>query len=317
MGIVPKGGIQKSGELYAYDVNKPSHKPQRLSTPDFAREFHPLGLSLYTTPDKTTFLYAINLAYNGFSIEIFSVHLHNATLKHERTISHPLITTPNSITVVNDSTFYVTNDHGFPSGFLHALETYLGLPLSNVVQYSDGQARVVATRLVHANGITLDHEKKRMYVSESLAGRISVYRVDRSGSLEYDTSVDVGFVTDNLDLDPATGDVTVAGHPKPLALVMFAKWGAGPSGSIVKRIKERSTNDENVAQDDQNNWDVQTVFEDDGNFHPASSTGALVKRKDGTARMIITSLYGEDALTDCSTDTWIKGLLRKKQQQRQ
>ncbi|KAJ3074286.1 Serum paraoxonase/lactonase 3, partial [Quaeritorhiza haematococci] len=206
------------------------------------------------------------------------------TLTHVRTLKHPLIRTPNSLAIVAPDTFYVSNDHWAdpthfpqhsaksetnkeeeaprPPGFQEKLselldtiqthkftqkvETYLGLPLSNVIFYNKGEAHIVANWLSWANGVAVSPDYKILYVAETTAGVIRAYRIEQqpqenqeegdqdsldeskwrgypNGTLTPLKAVFAGFAVDNLSVEPTTGNVFAAGHPKALHLSLWVR----------------------------------------------------------------------------------------------
>lgn len=66
----------------------------------------------------------------------------------------------NEIVAVGPESFYATNDHYSKSAHMKFLEGFLGLQLTNVVYYSPGNVREVASGLYSANGIAISNDKK-------------------------------------------------------------------------------------------------------------------------------------------------------------
>jgi len=125
---------QEDGDLYLIDLKNIESKPILL-TQNFDKPFAPHGISIYTK-DSITTIAAINHTINGEYIELFK--LNNSKLTHHKTLHNDLIIAPNDIVLLDEETFYFTNDHMYKNGFMRFVEEFLGLPFSNVIFY-DGK----------------------------------------------------------------------------------------------------------------------------------------------------------------------------------
>ncbi|PWN41727.1 hypothetical protein IE81DRAFT_157565 [Ceraceosorus guamensis] len=122
---------QPRGGLWVWDPANPSAEPVLLSpslntTQDpFPDSFHPLGAAMYpsSSGDEPSTLLVVNHASTHSTIEVFSISIHGESgvpraerikLSHRGTISDALAThTPNSIAMLSQDSFLVTNDHLF------------------------------------------------------------------------------------------------------------------------------------------------------------------------------------------------------------
>ncbi len=122
---------------------------------------------------------------------------------------------------------------GIPGGFVTAVD--LSAP--------DSSARVVARGLAFANGIAISPGGSTVAVAETAAIRVNFFRPEREPAsgrllkLQRFDSVHMPMFPDNLDFsanERTTSDafdgalLTVSGHPRPLALLGFAKDPASP-----------------------------------------------------------------------------------------
>ncbi|KAH8601845.1 hypothetical protein B0O99DRAFT_607577 [Bisporella sp. PMI_857] len=237
MGIFLPGPIA-GGELYVYDYrgtdNTESLKAIRLVEYKPGIDFHPLGLA-YDKPTST--LFVANHRHDGSRIDMFKLDLQTLTARHIRSIHHPAIHAPNSIVVVNDHEFYVTNDHYFlmaRSRFLQYVETYLSIPGGSVIHVdispngqsdSDDHAVKATTvaRVPFANGIELLNRTTLAVASTSQA---SVYLYSSDGAnpptLRYLSQITLPCLVDNLSVS-GTGTLLMAGHPHAPSTTKFAK----------------------------------------------------------------------------------------------
>ncbi|KAI2604165.1 uncharacterized protein GGS25DRAFT_507243 [Hypoxylon fragiforme] len=167
IGIFRPGDVP-GAELYAYDYTRPdapeSETLRRIEILNYdgGADFHTLGVVF---DEATNTLFAANHRKSGTTIEMFSLDLEEAKATHFRTIRHPLLHGPNSVTLINSNELLVTNDHHFPIAYSRVLataETYLSLPIGTVVHVDvselvkDPTAAVeasVVARVPFANGI--------------------------------------------------------------------------------------------------------------------------------------------------------------------
>ncbi|KXJ89279.1 hypothetical protein Micbo1qcDRAFT_11766 [Microdochium bolleyi] len=256
MGIFLPGPIV-SADLYIYDYKSRSTEDiealKKIELVGFDKgklDFHTLGMGL---DEKTGTLFVANHRRDaGPAVEVFKLDTAAATATHLRTVEHGLIHAPNSIAVVSDTEFYVTNDHYFlikHSRKLALLETYLAPPLGTVVhvklaagggsggggKHGDIQASVVA-RLPYANGIEFLNATTIAVASTSNAA-VYLYTVTppnddqahgrQAPRLSYTgTKISLPFLPDNLSVTSSSSSrrtLMIAGHPHVPSTVKYAQ----------------------------------------------------------------------------------------------
>lgn len=193
-----------------------------------ATDFHTLGLEF---DEATSTLFVTNHAQAGPRIEVFKLDLDACTATHAKTLTHPLITMPNSMQLLGGHELYVSNDHYFTtrdSPLLAKVETYLALPLASVVHlaldptdHSVQAARVVA-RQAFANGVALLNETT-LAVASSSAGAVHLYAVGAADrSLTHSRQIALPFLPDNVEAKD-DGTLLITGHPHLPSLAKFAE----------------------------------------------------------------------------------------------
>ena len=228
-----------TGGIYGLDLSKPDSLPVLL-TAHMSEDFHPHGIYLYQNNESGHSLFVINHRNSGEEqIEVFDIKNVN-TLIHRQAISYPELISPNDIIAISATQFYVTNDHGYPSGhFMQTLEDYLGLPLSTVSYFDGEKGQIVASGLKFGNGIAITDDLKTLYVAEILSRRINIYDRDISdGSLSKRGEIPVDTGADNLEWDDV-GNLWVGAHPKPLDFAAHAKDKTKLSPSQILKIDVR------------------------------------------------------------------------------
>jgi len=150
------------------------------------------------------------------SIYVFKLSQDATTATYLRTLKHPLLQTPNSVTPISDHEIYFTNDHQFKirnDFWLARLETYLAYPGGSVVHMdiTTGEAKTVAY-LAFANGVaTLPGGK--LAVASTIGTAINIYNIDpTTKGLTLNRTLPVNFLVDNLKTD-TNGVLLAAGHP--------------------------------------------------------------------------------------------------------
>ena len=238
----------ENGKLYVFDYTTTGASDddtlKQLEFVDFKvqSDFHTLGMAF---DEDTSTLFVASHRHDHPAVEMFKLDLEAYTATHLRSIQHPLIHGPNSIVLINDHEFYVTNDHFFVRKnhpILHQLETYLGAPGGTVVHVdyfpalkdpsAPVQANVVA-RVAFANGIELLNETTAVVASSGKATvhffSISTPESDSATSssptipkFTHVSKIRVPFAADNLSVSK-DGALIIAGHPHFPTLGAFTK----------------------------------------------------------------------------------------------
>ncbi len=285
------------GAIFSYALDEPQARPVNL-TPQAGVDFRPHGIDLFVGEDGQEVLFVVNHPGESLfgapegqtgpahTVEIFDIE--GGELVHRRTVSGPLMISPNDVVAVDAERFYFTNDHGTRPGWRRELEDYLRLPWASVV-YFDGEELVeVLDGLTFANGINMSADGRRVYVAETTRGTLREYIRDAdSGALEHRRTLDMGFGVDNIEVD-ADGDLWIGGHVKLLTFVRYVDNPEVLAPSQVVRVRL-----------DEGDYRVETEFMDDGALLSGASVGAW---HDG--RLLIGSVF-EDHIIDCRSETEI------------
>jgi hypothetical protein len=95
-------------------------------------------MALRVLNDTVSLVAVVNHRRSHSVIELFHHTAGSSSMRYHRTISSPLITTPNDVEVVgDDGEMVVTLDHRFgPKRFWRVFEDYFQLPLSSVLHIS-------------------------------------------------------------------------------------------------------------------------------------------------------------------------------------
>jgi hypothetical protein len=226
-----------NGAIWTLDLNRPDAIPILLPH-DLVGAFHPHGISLHINAVGERRLYVINhQATTRHSIDVFLVQS-DRTLRLERQFGFPELISPNDLLVLQDGTFFVTNDHGSPRHtLLEKVEDYLGIPWSNVVFFDGERAHVVVDGLRMANGIAMTPDERELYVAETTARRVSRFvRGNSPLSWTKVESLDIGSGPDNLEWDQQ-GRLLTGAHPRLFDFLAHMKDEQEHSPSEVIRMQ--------------------------------------------------------------------------------
>lgn len=299
-------GNATPGAIFRYDLSNDLSNDLRSGpgntlatpvnlTPDADQLFRPHGISLYVDDAGRESLFVIshpgeslfgapdgNAAGPLHTIEVFDVV--DGALVHRRTLVDDSMISPNDIVPIDHERFYFTNDHGARPGMMRQFEDYLRLRWANVVYFDGSSFSIAADRLSYANGINMSADGQRLYVAEVTRKRVQEYQRDLStGQLRHQRQIKVGFGADNIEVDPATGDLWIGGHAKLLTFVRHASDASVHSPSQVVRV-----------QLDETGYQVSTVFLDSGELISGVSVGAW-----NNGRLLIGSVF-ENHIVDCA-----------------
>jgi arylesterase/paraoxonase len=273
-------GRPGSGAIYAYDLNAVASPTVNL-TPEADPDFRPHGLSLFVGEAGPAVLFVINHQGGSHRIEIYD--LKGERLIHRKTLISPILVSPNDIVGVGPDSFYVTNDHRFPSGWKRTLEDYLRLRLSNIVFFDGSEFVRAASGIGYANGINVSPDGKLLYVCALTEGSVRVYDRDpASGRLSHREKIELHTGVDNVEVG-AGGDLWIGAHPKLLTAAKHFKDPGSLSPSQVLRLGQRAAG----------GYDVEEVYLDTGEEISASTVGAV--RWD---RLLIGAIF-EPKFLDC------------------
>jgi len=271
-------GSPVPGAIWMYDLSNPRAVPVNV-TPWADETFQPHGISLRVSPEGVRRLFVVNHGGGRQSIEILKER--GDTLEREKTVTGDALRSPNDVAAVDETRFYVTNDHWYKEGnALRAAEDYLGLPLSNVLYYDGKTFKEVAESIAGANGVHLTTDGATLYVSAARGSNIHVFdRNPDTGTLERRKSMKMPGMPDNIE--PAPDDsLLVALHPKPLQLLAHFKDPAKPAPSQVVRVNPAT-------------GEAMTLYLDTGEELSGASTAAAVE-----GRLLIGDIM-EPKFLDC------------------
>ena len=273
-------GRPGGGGIYAYDLNAANPNPVKL-TPNVGPDYQPHGISLYVGNNGQDALFVINHEGGRHTIDIFDIK--NRRLIYRKTLSDPMLISPNDLVAVGPDRAYISNDHRYVFGFMRGVEDYLKLRLSNVVYYNGSDFIEVAEGIGYANGINVSHDGKIVYLCAVTELSLHVYDRDvSSGMLRLREKINMGTGVDNIEKD-ADGSLWIGSHPKLLTFVRHAKDQSRLSPSQVLHVIPRASGD----------FDIQEVYLNRGEEISGSSVAAVRKR-----RMLIGAVFDPKFL-DC------------------
>ncbi|XP_028983846.1 serum paraoxonase/arylesterase 2-like isoform X2 [Betta splendens] len=250
------------GKIFTLDLHDPRLKPAELRMPrSFDLEsFNPHGISVYTDPDDTIYLFVVNHPQHKSQVELFRFVEDDNSLVHVKTIKHELLNSVNDIVALGVDSFYATNDHYFSNEILKTLvENFLGAAWSNVVYYSPEEVKVVSEGYAFANGINISPDQRHIYVVNLFHHDVHVLQRKEDNSLVRIKVVPVGSVCDNVEVEPESGDLWLGCHPNAWKALNFD--ANDPPGSEVIRIQNIHSDEPVVTQ----------VYADDGKVIMGSS----------------------------------------------
>ncbi|TVZ57125.1 arylesterase/paraoxonase [Lutibacter sp. Hel_I_33_5] len=247
---------QEIGGLYFLDLKNDDYKPIHL-TKNFNKPFAPHGISMIKK-DSIYIIAAVNHTLESENIEIFS--LNGKTLTHKKTLSNPLIFSPNDIVLLDENEFYFTNDHKYKDGITRLAEDYLGLSLSNVIYFNGKDYKEVANGIAYANGINFDKKRNLLFVASPRKFLVKVYQKNNDGSLTFIEDIDCKTGVDNIEFDEAS-NLWIGAHPSLLTFAAYAKGDKEISPSEIIKINYKV----------KGNYTIDQIYFGDGSKMSAST----------------------------------------------
>ncbi|XP_075067888.1 serum paraoxonase/arylesterase 2-like [Mixophyes fleayi] len=271
------------GEIFLLDLNDEELLPSslRITGGLDISTFSPHGISTYIDKDDTVYLFVVNHPHHKSTVEIFKFAEEENILVHLKTIKHKLLYSVNDVVAVGPESFYFSNDYYFTSFPMRMMELFLDLMWANVVYYSPGDVREVASGFYSANGIAMSNDKKYIYVADVFGKTISIFEKLANRSLSPVKVVQLGILLDNLSVDPVNGDVWTGSHPNGMKVLHYNPEDL--PGSEVVRIQ-------NIHSD---NPIVTTVYANNGSVLQASTCASVYEGKLLVGTIFHKALYCE------------------------
>ena len=209
--------IYENGTLII--LNKTSEKLYNVKIENFPKNMPltPDGMDYYNGK-----LYVINHAYlEGERIEVIKISLNPLKLTYEKVFKYDekYFGKFNSISVINDNIFYITEWLAIPlplskniSLFKKFLYKYintikLALKLKFCVMYKYDMNKNILEKVHNSdgianNGITYDRENKLLFMAQTYEKNIQVYQLDEKGDvIKFVKNLPTGYGLDNLYFD--------------------------------------------------------------------------------------------------------------------
>lgn len=235
-------------------------------------------------------------------IEIFEHTIGTSQAKWLRSVWHPKILTPNDIYATGPDSFYVTNDHYFPTGTMRLIED---LGWRDVAGWSN-TLHVAFTRnpssphpgtevevVVALNGLHNNNGLGRgAFPGEVLVGsagsgeltRCSVSTTAKDATLKVLEHLRIDSCIDNPSYyhdeyatpgKDASGYI-IAGVSHPLKMFEEAKKADGEIPSLVWHVSLNETYMAGKQRRENEGWDRKIIFRDDGKTSSGLATAVLV-----------------------------------------
>ncbi|TGL74473.1 arylesterase [Leptospira yasudae] len=241
----------QTGKIYWIDL-KNSSVPKELPV-KFPPEFRPHGMSLLKTKDVYR-LYVIShpTLYKIHTVEIFERK--GKDWSHVGTLSDPLITSPNDLSVASENEIYLSNDHG-SGGFLRYLwDDLFGLKRGEIAYYDGKTWSNLGNPLSYGNGILYAPDSKGnefLYRSGYMDQSVFQFPIRREQGkpvLGEARQIRINSGSDNLELD-SKGRIFVVGHGSTYKFLRHAKNPDYLAPTQVFRISSDGSFEEVFATD--------------------------------------------------------------------
>jgi arylesterase / paraoxonase len=309
-GVGEKGtrpGDGRPGHIYAIDLNNDPHRARDVTPEELRREsFAPHGISFLPLPDGRGRLFVINHRYEATadgwdrtsvkdSIEIFDVD--GMTLR--RAPGSPLsddrlLVSANDIAAIDETRFFVTNEHGSRPGVWRSLRDLFGLNDGNVVFYDGKAFRQFGPPISGANGVAVPISRdgtvaKMVRIASIFNGEIVSYSWTGSDPQPENARViPLGTRPDNITIDPDDSSLLVAGHPKGLAFLAYAlRWRERAPSQVI-----------HIENPGEPKMRLNEVFEDSTGESVSAASVAAAYRSDSKHVLLIGNIF-EPTLLVC------------------
>lgn len=281
---IPGQTFAAEGGIFLVDLSVPeinsitALKLKIIPSSNFDEEkFHPAGISTFEATDGRIFLYASSISSE--QIDAFEISIADKTAKHFLTIRDPFFHAVDDLILVSENSFYVTNFLRFQNPILQSLEMAFKVPSGSVIFYDGKKAKKVLTGLRGPNGIALSADKKKLFLTATLAKELHVYEILPDFSLKLEEIFFLFTAADNLNVDDS-GAIWTGAHPISYQVGLhFLDPANTLTPSQVLKIEFSDEKSKNPPQ-------ITEIFADPGNNLKGSS--AAVRFKD---RLLVGTMF--------------------------
>jgi hypothetical protein len=221
-------------------------------------------------------------------LEVFHHVLGSSSIRHLRSVWHPLIKTPNDIFAQSPTSIYVTNDHRHRyHGLMRTFEdVYTGAKWSEVVHVqlaslaardptSGVTAEVALSGMHNNNGLGHGRSDQEILISSCTSGVLHIGQVpaDGNGNITITDSVEIDHIADNpsyfSDRYAAPGDDRSG----------FLETGLARAVDLSKNQRDPAAKDPVMVtyiRPVSGGWEKRVLLEDDGTRLRSASAAVLV-----------------------------------------
>lgn len=286
---------QKSLKFENFDTTFVTHGIDVISDPQRPEAVYIFAVNHVPHPDylatKVVGQRGGTLAQKSQSrVEIFHHVLGSYTIKHLRTVIHPLIKTPNDIFIKDPQSFYVTNDHYYPDGMRRLLEdVWPGTTWTDTIHVrveelsalapTDGiKAEVALSGLHNNNGLGHRHPGE-ILVCNTAGGELHIGQLSsdpKNVTISLAESIQVDSYVDNpswfedpyrSEAEDASGFI-LPGVTRPVLILKQGHDSSSHISSIVWYVKP--------VPGSSGKYEKRVLFEDDGSRISSAAAAVLV-----------------------------------------
>ncbi|RAL06885.1 serum paraoxonase/arylesterase family protein [Aspergillus homomorphus CBS 101889] len=326
-----EGPAPSTGSFHLIDPK--TLKSKRLAFENFSGPFVTHGIDLVDDPNRSgaVYIYAINHLsnpdyYEGPSaegtprahsqIELFHHVLESNTVRHVRSIAHPLIVTPNDIYAESPSSIHVTNDHFYREGIMRTVEDIMPLAKwTNIIHVNvdithSGSAATGIDAVVacqgyrNFNGLGHGQSSDELLLSSAAGGILYRARANHGNrtlsvldEFAFESTIDnPSYYHDPYATaeDNASGYV-VGGLLRAVDLPQSRRDPTAQEGVMVWHLRRH------VGETAEPEWEKRLIFEDDGTNIRTASTALLLPvepkaHADKTGMLFVTGFVSKNII---------------------
>jgi hypothetical protein len=224
---------------------------------DDSKNFKPHGIDIRKIGD-IVWLYVISHNDAENKQEIITYKVLENHLEYIQTFTHPLIVSPNDVSIASDASFYVTNDAKKRNNMLEKILAKRSSTIVHMHTQLKGETKIAAKNLAYANGVLcLD---SIVYISTTQRKELNKYSIQSNGTLVKNKNLACIKGMDNISI---YGDwLIVPAHLKFLKFIKHVSKSENKSPSVVYAINQKT-------------GEQKVLFSDDGKRISAASTALI------------------------------------------
>ena len=237
--------ISSVGTILAVDTT--TGEPTDITISGLPTNFRPHGLAIFENGTRSTLL---AISHRGeldmpHSVEVFDYSTADSRLEHIRTLSSPLLSSPNDLIALGFNDLLVSNDHCQANILQKLYHLAVGHACAETVHFDGSEWHPLNDPVSFGNGLIISKDTAgNEYLIRAAAATYTLYNYSFSRSAANNiaasrVATDLNYAEtlplspDNIEYDEYSGGLLIAGHPSTTRFVIDAIFQVPAPSAVI------------------------------------------------------------------------------------